>query len=917
MAMASAAIDLLLGKIVSFLDDQLSLLGGVHDELEEIKRELIVMKAFLEDAERKGVLSEVEKTWVANVRDVSVDVEDFIDEFTYHINKQRSWSPFTRTFRKSLRFPKNLWERHRIATKLQKIIKIIKAIPERSLRYGVKRIEGVSYSHYDPDRLRILRESSLFLQDDEVVGIIDAKEKLVTMLLSSQAQRTVISVVGMGGSGKTTLVAKTFNGQTVKQHFDCCAWITVSQTYTVEDLLRVIMKELLRAVKEQIPVDLSDMSYSHLVEMLASYLKEKRYLIVLDDVWDINLWRKISAALPDGPHGSRVMLTTRKEDIASFPFGLGSYVHHVQPLNKSEAWHLFSMKAFFSCPNSCCPTELEHIARDLVDKCEGLPLGIVALGALMSTKSVLSEWMKVYSSLNWELCNNPRLEVVKSILLLSFNDLPYRLKHCFLYCCVFPEDYVIQCRRLIRLWIAEGFVEQVRGAKTEEIAESYMAELTCRCMLQVVEREPSGRAETFRMHDLLRELCISISEAETFCTIYNDQEPAKESKARRVSMQANSRALRNPKDISKVRTFFMFAAFSLNYLPSGFQLLRILDLEDVPIVELPDDIVNCFNLMYLNLRSTKVKELPKDIGKLSNLEMLNISNSKIRLLPVGILKLQKLHHLLMLHFNDQKLCSFDCLDGCTQAPPGICKLKRLQVLDTVKVEGELIEQLQSMTQLTRLGLANVREADEKDLCKALENMKLIEQLNVMTTDEDEVLRMDALAEGPPMLNTLFLTGKLERIPLWFHSLHNLSYLALLWSRVTHDFLPCIQELPNLTRLWLINAYTGDELVFRSGFRKLTELILLNFSQLSVIIIEKGVMPALKTLDIWECMQLKQIPRGIEHLTNLKQLTLLGVPNELIECIRGEGSMDNSKVKQIPNIGYCYKTRFGWSHGRTR
>ncbi|PRQ24958.1 putative P-loop containing nucleoside triphosphate hydrolase, leucine-rich repeat domain, L [Rosa chinensis] len=552
-------------------------------------------------------------------------------------------------------------------------------------------------------------------------------------------------------------------------------------------------------------------------------------------------------------------------DLTSFPYGLGSYVHHVQPLNKSEAWHLFSMKAFFSCPNSCCPTELEHIARDLVDKCEGLPLGIVALGALMSTKSVLAEWMKVYGSLNWELCNNPRLEVVKSILLLSFNDLPYRLKHCFLYCCVFPEDYVIQCRRLIRLWIAEGFVEQVRGPKTEEIAESYMAELTCRCMLQVVEREPSGRAETFRMHDLLRELCISISEAENFCTIYNDQEPAKESKARRVSMQANSRALRNPKDISKVRTFFMFAAFSLNYLPSGFQLLRILDLEDVPIVQLPDDIVNCFNLMYLNLRRTKVKELPKDIGKLSNLEMLNISNSKTRLLPVGILKLQKLHHLLMLHFNDQKLCSFDCLDGCTQAPPGICKLKSLQVLDTVKVEGELIEQLQSMTQLTRLGLANVREADEKDLCKALENVKLIEQLNVMTTDEDEVLRIyGRISGGSSNAQHTFPNWK------WIPKAHRVDTAQLFSVVCDHQF-----------------------------------------------IIEKGVMPALKTLDIWECMQLKQIPRGIEHLTNLKQLTLLGVPNELIECIRGEGSMDNSKVKQIPNIGYCYRTRFGWSHGRTR
>ncbi|KAK9944168.1 hypothetical protein M0R45_009746 [Rubus argutus] len=916
MAMASAAVDLLLGKIVSFLDDEVSLLGGVHDELEEIKCELLTMKAFLEDAERKGVLSEVEKTWVANVRDVSVDVEDFIDEFTYHINKQRSWSPFTRTFRQSLRFPKNIWERHRIATKLQKIIKIIKSIPERSQRYGVKRIEGVSNSHYDPNRLRILRDSSLFLQDDEVVGIIDAKEKLVTMLLSSQPQRSVISVVGMGGSGKTTLVAKTFNGETVKEHFDCCAWITVSQTYTVEDLLRVIIKDLLRAAKQHTPEDLGDMSYSHLVEMLASYLKEKRYVIVLDDVWDINFWRQMSAALPDGTHGSRVMLTTRKEDIASFPFGVGNYVHHVQPLNKSEAWQLFSMKAFYSFPNSSCPPELEPIARDLVEKCEGLPLGIVALGALMSTKSVLSEWRKIYSSLNWELSNNPTLEVVKTILLLSFNDLPYRLKHCFLYCCVFPEDYVIQCRRLIRLWIAEGLVEEVRGAKPEEIGESYMEELTCRCMLQVVEREPNGRVETFRMHDLLRELCISISEAETFCTIHNDQEPTKESKARRVSMQANSRPLTNRSSISKVRTFFMFAAFSLNNLPSGFQLLRILDLEDVPIVQLPDDIVNCFNLKYLNLRSTKIKELPKDIGKLGNLEMLNISNSKIRLLPVGILKLQKLRHVLMLHINEQKMRSFDCLDGRTQAPPGICKLKSLQVLDTVQVGGDLIKQLQSMTQLTRLGLANVSEADEEDLCKAIESMTFIEQLNIMATDENELLRMDALKKGPPLLNTLFITGKLLRLPHWFPSLHSLSYLALLWSRLEDDFLPCIQELPNLTKLWLINTYVGNELVFRSGFPKLKELFLLNFSRLSVIIIEQGAMPALTTLDIWECMELKQLPQGIEHLTNLKQSTFLGVPVELIERLRGEG-IDHSKIKHISDIGYRHKTKFGWSHARTR
>ncbi|KAM2646121.1 hypothetical protein EV1_019578 [Malus domestica] len=202
---------------------------------------------------------------------------------------------------------------------------------------------------------------------------------------------------------------------------------------------------------QAIPLDFSNMSYVHLVEVLVDYLEPKRYLIVLDDVWDINLWRQINVALPNGTHGSRVMLTTRNEGIASFSFRVGSRMHHVQPLTDDEAWDLFSMKAFSSWDDSSCPTEFKLIAGDLVRKCQGLPLGIVALGALMSTKRFVPEWTKVYNSLNWELSNNPTLEVVKSILLLSFNDLSYQLNNCFLYFCIFPEDYVVQCKRLIRL----------------------------------------------------------------------------------------------------------------------------------------------------------------------------------------------------------------------------------------------------------------------------------------------------------------------------------------------------------------------------------------------------------------------------------------------------------------------------------
>ncbi|PQQ00609.1 disease resistance protein RPM1-like [Prunus yedoensis var. nudiflora] len=222
---------------------------------------------------------------------------------------------------------------------------------------------------------------------------------------------------------------------------------------------------------EDVSQDLSNMSYMHLVAMVANYLQPKRYMIVLDDVWNVYLWSQIHVALPDGAYG-RVMLTTRNEDIASFPFEAGSHVHHVQPLNEKAAWAPFSKKAFSSWPNNCCPPELESIAGDLLVKCQGLPLGIAALGALMSTRRLPSDWMKFSSTLNWELINNPTLDVVKSILLLSFNDLTYRLKHCFLYLCSFPEDYVIDSARLFRLWMAVGLWKELKGLSRKRLLKA-------------------------------------------------------------------------------------------------------------------------------------------------------------------------------------------------------------------------------------------------------------------------------------------------------------------------------------------------------------------------------------------------------------------------------------------------------------
>ncbi|XP_021816399.1 disease resistance protein RPM1-like [Prunus avium] len=318
------------------------------------------------------------------------------------------------------------------------------------------------------------------------------------------------------------------------RHFECYAWITVSQSYVIEDLLRRLIKEFCKAKKEEVPADMNAMSYNELLEILVNYLETKRYLVVLDDVWDVHLWEKIRFSFPDKQLGSRVMLTTRREDIASSSFGVESHVHKIKPLERGDAWELFSMKAFSSYPNKSCSTEILPLARELVEKCDGLPLAIVALSGLMSSKKSLTEWGKIYNSLNWHLTNNPLLEPMKSILLFSFNDLPYRLKQCFLYFSLFPEDYVIVNKRLIRLWIAEGFVEHEKGTMPEEVANSYIMELIFRNMLQemIHENQPACK-----MHDLMREIALSIAEKEKFCVVHDGSETMEATGALRLSIQ--------------------------------------------------------------------------------------------------------------------------------------------------------------------------------------------------------------------------------------------------------------------------------------------------------------------------------------------------------------------------------------------
>ncbi|KAJ4830625.1 hypothetical protein Tsubulata_045014 [Turnera subulata] len=711
----------------------------------------------------------------------------------------------------------------------------------------------------------------------------------------------------MGGSGKTTLIAKVYNCEIVKRHFKCSAWITVSKTYSIEDLFRSFIQQFYEATNKAVPWNLNKIRYRQLAEMLLTYLENKRYVVVLDDVWDAELWNKIKVALPNSQNGCRVIFVTQKEDIAAKSFGVGTNIHHIKPMDENEAWTLFCTKAF---PWNArrCPQELEGLAKDVVEKCQGLPLAVVCLGGLFSTKRSELEWKTTYNGLKWELSNNSMLQPIKSILLLSYNDLPYRLKHCFLYCCLFREDYIIKRRRLVRLWMAEGFIEKVRGLTPEEIADRYLMDLIQRSLLQVIEVDIYGLPGTCKMHDMLRELARSKSEEEKFCALYDERigGTREEGVIRRLSIQESQVQIKPWDGRTQLRSYLLFGSGTIdstmiNKLLSGFKLLRVLDLQGAPIETFPDHIVTLFNLTYLNLKRTWIKKLPESIGRLYNLETLDLRRSQVGALPNGIVNLKNLKY---------------CLSGKavigTQFPPNLNTLNNLQFLGYVEANSTVLKEIRSMTQLVRLYITNNEVSDEEDLCIAIQNMPLLRRLSVWTNKKEQILRLDALKSPPPFLEKLTLSGKLENIPHWFRSLQNLRHLTLHFSRLTDDLPSHLEALPNLRRISLFEAYEGLHLDFKNGFRNLESLVIYNFPNLQSITIAKGVMPGIKELCIEECRMLKEVPSGINCLTKLQELALASLAADVIKRIEEASGVDRPNVRHIPKITYSYQASWGWS-----
>ncbi|XP_031126934.1 disease resistance protein RPM1-like [Ipomoea triloba] len=904
--MADGAINFLLEKLATILCKQAALLGDASDEIEEIRLELEFMRSFIRDAERRKERSELVETWVRQVREVSNQVENIIDEFVHFREMQRHGNGIRSFVKNAINLPRNIATQNHISSKLQKIKAKVHEVSERSKRYAFSQnLDKERSFNFRNDCWQYNGDFPILVDEDEIVGMDENKTQLSELLNEPEHRQTIISIVGMGGLGKTTLATKLYNDQEVQRDFECCAWISLSQACRIEELLRSIVRELLKADQVNIPNHLGSMAYIQLIEMLIEYLRSRRYLVVLDDVWAIDLWSRIRKAFPENNLGSRIILTTRNKNVAT-SVGPRGRLFHLEPLNEDDAWTVFCKKAFATELNHFCPSELEALARSMLTKCQGLPLAIVAIGGLMCTKDkTVAEWKKVNDSLNWQLSNNPMLERVKGILALSFNDLPFYLKYCFLYCCVFPEGYPIKRKKLIRLWVDEGFIIERQGMLIEEVAEDYLAELIFRSMNQVTDANEAGRVKALKVHDVMRELAITTTEKENFCMVYNGQDSRIERNTQRLSLSCRQDKFHVSRTVlCQLRSLFVFkrdicSSFSLNDISSHLKFLRVLDLQGICIEKVPNALTGLFNLRYLSLRETKIKCLPESTERLQNLQTLDVRNTHVERLPRGISNLEKLRHLFVGR-NDEKKCGL-------RVPIGIGKLQMLQSLSSIIADDQIIQQLGYLTNLRSLDIKAVKAVNWPKLGTSIQMLKSLRRLSITASNEEESLELGDLISAPPFLQKLTLVGQLNGLPHWLGSLQNLTHLHLGSSLSEENILSCIDELPILVFLELQNTYNGKILHFRArGFPKLNSLKLLEFDQLEGICLAEGALPSLRELYLIHCKELKQLPQGIEHIASIRKLHLEEMPEELIQNLRINGSKDQAKVQHIQTINHVYK-----------
>ncbi|KAI6691611.1 hypothetical protein NL676_028439 [Syzygium grande] len=669
------------------------------------------------------------------------------------------------------------------------------------------------------------------LVDLETEAVVQKQhmEELVKDLIplpQEEQEFRVLPVVGSGGSGKSMMARSIYDRVDIKQHFECRAWVCASRDFKFRDVVIALIEQIF--ITRLSGID--HLGDDILAEMLLKALMQKRYLIVVDDVWKVEDWHKLTIPLPDSQNGSRVILTTRSDEVAKLadPWGNPLRLHLICD---AERWELLKKQV------GKREGKLGEFQDMIMAKCRYSPLDIVLMGGILSTTES-GEWPRIVTKLP-SACEG-RLTSL-DIVSLSFHELPPRLKVCFLYLGLFPKALEVPVRRLLWLWLSEGFLsptpaEREMKLEPEDLADMCFQILVQRKLIEVTKWKLDGSPKTCRMSGVIHDFFSPKSVGSGLFYIHNNEtELPKSHKIRRFVEYLESEKISDDSINENLRSFVSF------------------------------------NNKLRGLRSTVLDSIPSAVGKLPCLETLDLKHTNVTTLPNSIWKAKNLRHLYMneVHIDAffQKLSKV-WIDWLTSGKLGLtCHKKSVKAV---------VKWVLLLPNLHSLKLRSIDEFGEPS------NIELV-----------------SLEKQTKLCNLYLLGALVKQVNLSGVLPSCLKKLTLSMLALKEDPMPVLSKLPELSILRLFaHSYLGRQMTCDGeGFLKLRVLKLWMLNQLRSWTVKKGTMPILQELEIRACDALRKID-GIEHLQGLKELTLTDMPEDFIEIIRrGVGRETYIKVNE--------------------